>query len=187
MVRIDKIYTKKGDKGITMLGDGKRLSKSETRFHAIGTVDELNSSLGVALLSINNPEMKKEINMIQNDLFDCGADLAVTGSELGYEPLRILESQVHHLEELIDKWNEALAPLNSFILPAGSASASYLHLARTIARRSERSVILLNENEAVNPNLICYLNRLSDYLFVIARVCNNNGNNDILWQAGAYR
>ena len=194
MVTLSKIYTKTGDKGETSLGcGGKRVPKDDARIHALGTVDELNSILG--LVRLNIPEtyqkIRDEIRLIQNDLFDCGADICVpdTGEDLGYEPLRMSEGQTKTVEAMIDHWNKDLEPLKSFILPGGSVAASYLHLARTVARRAERDVITLvrEADIPISMHIQTYLNRLSDYFFVIGRTLNNNGQDDILWVPGQNR
>lgn len=187
MVKLTKIYTRGGDDGLTSLGNGDRASKCDARLAAIGTVDEANSAIGVARL--HTPiEFQSALSAIQNDLFDLGADLCVPESEnYQYPPLRIIPSQVERLEKEIDAMNQDLAPLNSFILPGGSPGSAYLHLARTIARRAEREMVQLNQSEKINPESIKYINRLSDYLFVLARKTNANGTNDVLWIPGVNR
>lgn len=193
MVILNKIYTKTGDKGTTALGSGERRMKFDLRVAAYGTVDECNSALGIARLHTakSEPDLDEALNRIQNDLFDLGADLATpdTGEELGYEPLRIIPSQVARLEKDIDKFNKDLDPLRSFILPGGSPAAAHLHLARTIARRAERMIVELAEQpeEHVNRETMVYMNRVSDFLFVAARVVNNMGKSDILWVPGENR
>ncbi|MGB7286112.1 MAG: cob(I)yrinic acid a,c-diamide adenosyltransferase [Salaquimonas sp.] len=193
MVVLNKIYTKTGDKGTTALGSGERRMKFDLRVAAYGTVDECNSALGIARLETvkTQPDLDASLIRIQNDLFDLGADLATpdTGEELGYEPLRIIASQVSRIEKDIDKFNKDLGPLRSFILPGGSAAAAHLHLARTIARRAERMIVELAEqpDENVNPETIIYMNRVSDFLFVAARVANEMGKADILWVPGENR
>lgn len=190
MVTLNKIYTKAGDKGETSLGDGTKVKKNHSRVCAFGSVDELNSSLGVAILYIpeDYSHIKKTLQMIQNDLFDCGGDLCVpeTDKDLGYEPLRMSAVQTLTLEKELDALNAELSPLRSFILPSGSVASSYLHVSRSIARRAERDVITLitEDNAQINPHLVTYLNRLSDYLFVVARYLNDKGQADILWVAG---
>lgn len=191
MVHLNRIYTKSGDRGETGLGDGTRVPKTSPRIVAFGEVDELNSLLGVTLLQDLPAEFQVILQRIQNDLFDLGGDLCVPETEepLEYEPLRLAESQVQFLEQAIDQSNEKLSPLTSFILPGGSAASAYLHMARAVTRRAELSVIRLIESapEPINQQTAIYLNRLSDLLFVMARVCNNNGKDDILWIPGENR
>ncbi len=189
MVVINKIYTKTGDKGETALGDGSRVSKTSIRVEAYGAIDELNSIVGLAVCHAEG-SLKEMLQIIQNDLFDLGADLCVpesTSRNTEYPPLRIVENQVDRLEKEIDEVNKALTPLRSFILPGGTLIAAYLHQCRTVARRAERLAVGLAENEAVNSSAIKYLNRLSDWFFVMARVSNNYGKDDILWIPGASR
>ncbi|MFJ1309807.1 cob(I)yrinic acid a,c-diamide adenosyltransferase [Agrobacterium sp. P15N1-A] len=192
MVKLNKIYTRTGDKGTTALVSGPRRLKHDLRVEAYGTVDETNSAIGVARL--HTGEMEKLDAMlfrIQNDLFDLGADLATpeSGEPLSYEPLRIVESQVTRLENEIDDLNAALEPLTSFVLPGGSAAAASLHMARTVCRRAERLMVELSvtENEIVSPAALKYVNRLSDFLFVAARFANDAGKADILWVPGKNR
>jgi cob(I)alamin adenosyltransferase len=192
MVRLDRIYTGGGDKGETSLGDGSRVPKHGKRVAAIGDVDEANSAIGLARVAVENGgENGAMLARIQNDLFDLGADLArpidKTDSETDDARLRIAESQVVRLEGEIDGINRDLAPLNSFVLPGGSEAASRLHVARAVARRAERTVAALAAAEQVNPQVLAYLNRLSDLLFVMARKANANGDDDILWQPGKTR
>ncbi|MCL4150507.1 UNVERIFIED_CONTAM: hypothetical protein GTU68_054227 [Idotea baltica] len=193
MVILNKIYTKTGDKGTTALGNGERRAKFDLRVASYGTVDEANAAIGVARLHTQTgfPELDDMLNRIQNDCFDLGADLATPdkGEDLGYEPLRIIESQVQRLEENIDTLNADLQPLRSFVLPAGCAASAHLHMARTIARRAERLTVELDSeaDELVNPYCIQYLNRLSDFLFVAARWVNNKGEADVLWVPGKNR
>jgi cob(I)alamin adenosyltransferase len=184
MVRLTKIYTRTGDEGTTGLVDGSRRSKAEPRMVAIGEVDEANSAIGVALLSVEG-SLAAQLTMIQNDLFDLGADLATPGEIEG--ALRIIPEQVARLEAEIDAMNAALSPLTSFILPGGSAASAHLHLARAIARRAERAAVALAEQEAINLSALAYLNRLSDWLFVAARVMNQSGVSDVLWVPGGAR
>lgn len=184
MVSLTRIYTRGGDKGKTSLGDGKRVSKSDLRVAAIGAIDEANSVIGICRLVVAK-ELDVILNRIQNDLFDVGADLCMP--DLAESALRIAPQQVEWLETQIDNLNKALAPLNSFVLPGGSPSAAYLHMARTIVRRAERDIVALNENFPLNLNIIKYINRLSDLLFVMARTENQNGLDDILWVPGANR
>lgn len=187
MVVLSRIYTKTGDTGETSLGDGTRVPKDHPRVAAYGSVDELNASLGV-LLSFYVPEADL-LRSIQNDLFDVGADLCVPqgGEEPGRSRLRVQAAQSERLERAIDRLNASLRPLTSFVLPGGNSAAAWAHLARTVCRRAERDVIALAHSEPVNPAVIVYLNRLSDLLFVLARVYNNNGNDDVLWQPGRYQ
>jgi cob(I)alamin adenosyltransferase len=192
MVKLNKIYTRTGDKGTTALVSGPRRLKHDLRVEAYGTVDETNSAIGVARLHTGGLErLDAMLFRIQNDLFDLGADLATpdNGEPLSYEPLRIVESQVTRLENEIDELNAALEPLTSFVLPGGSAAAANLHLARTVCRRAERLMVELSvsENEIVNPAALKYANRLSDFLFVAARFANDAGKADILWVPGKNR
>ena len=187
MVRLNKIYTRTGDDGTSGLVDGSRCNKAEPRFHAIGAVDELNSALGLVGVNLAGTEHSDAIARIQNDLFDLGADLATPGDDFTPSEmvLRIVPQQVERLEREIDALNESLSPLTSFILPGGSEASAFLHLARSIARRAERDTVALAELEPVNPAALAYLNRLSDYLFVLARAVNFG--NDPLWVPGANR
>jgi cob(I)alamin adenosyltransferase len=174
------------------LTDGSRVSKHSSRPQAYGTVDELNSSLGLVFLSLDKKNTKKEFEIkslvrnIQNDLFDLGADLStpISDETPKYKPLRISKNQVEKIEKKIDKYNNLLKPLNSFILPGGSEASSLFHISRTIARRAERDVSLLSSKEKINKYSLVYLNRLSDLLFVLSRVLNENGLNDVLWVPG---
>ena len=193
MVKLNKIYTRTGDDGSTGLADGSRVLKHSLRPQAYGTVDELNASLGLVFLCLDNKkdenpfnDIKVLIRGIQNDLFDLGADLStpISKSKQSYKPLRITDNQIKKIEEKIDEYNDKLKPLNSFILPGGSEAASLIHLSRTIARRAERDVSLLASDEKINKNSLVYLNRLSDLLFVLSRVLNENGLNDVLWVPG---
>ncbi|WP_343526152.1 cob(I)yrinic acid a,c-diamide adenosyltransferase [Sphingomonas sp.] len=184
MVKLTKIYTRTGDAGTTGLVDGSRRSKADARMVAIGEVDEANSAIGVALLSVEGA-IAAQLTRIQNDLFDLGADLATPGEVEG--ALRILPEQVARLEAEIDAMNAGLSPLTSFILPGGTSAAAHLHLARAIARRAERAGVALAGHEAVNAAALAYLNRLSDWLFVAARVVNQNGASDVLWVPGGVR
>jgi len=186
MVRLTRIYTKSGDKGTTALGTGKRVPKHDARVEAYGTVDETNAAIGIARLHTSG-DADAALARIQNDLFDLGADLCAPESPDAKERLRITDSQVERLEQEIDAMNEELAPLNSFVLPGGSAASAYLHLARTIARRAERDMTRLAEQGPVNPAAIRYINRLSDHLFVLARYENDKGAKDVLWKPGANR
>jgi cob(I)alamin adenosyltransferase len=187
MVKLDKIYTRGGDKGETSLGDGARVAKHDSRVAAYGTTDECNAILGLARLHTagDGDEM---LARIQNDLFDLGADLCTPEQEdPKYPPLRMSQEQVDRLEAEIDVMNADIAPLTSFILPGGSAAAAWLHLARTVARRAEREMTETAETQAINPVAIQYINRLSDHLFVLARKMNDNGATDVLWVPGQNR
>jgi cob(I)alamin adenosyltransferase len=191
MVKLTKIYTRGGDKGRTSLGDGSRVAKHDLRVEAYGTVDETNAALGLARLYVAD-EAAEMLARIQNDLFDLGADLcrpedSERRKSAGATPLRMVEAQVLRLEREIDEMNAALQPLESFVLPGGSAAAAYLHLARTIARRAERKLTAFADTTPVNPIAIKYINRLSDHLFVLARFLNDRGRADILWRPGANR
>ncbi len=190
MVRLTRIYTRGGDKGKTSLGDGTRVSKHALRVDTYGTVDEANAVIGVARLHTQgDSEADAMLARIQNDLFDLGADLCtpITAAEQPGAALRVGQAQVDRLEAEIDAMNESLEPLNSFILPGGSAASAQLHLARTVARRAERLIVALAEMETVNPLAVAYCNRLSDHLFVLARKLNDGGRADILWTPGANR
>ncbi len=189
MVVINKIYTKTGDGGKTRLATGEEVSKTNIRLEAYGTIDELNSYIGVARLNCDDLLIGEILTRIQNDLFDLGADLATPDKpDLGWEPLRIIETQVSRLEKEIDQINENIAPLDSFILPFGSALATHLHVCRTIARRAERIMAHMIENEiAISDASFKYVNRLSDLFFVLARRANDNGKNDVKWVPAATR
>ena len=185
MVRLTRIYTRTGDDGSTGLADGSRRSKADLRVETYGTVDELNAAVGVALATIGSGvAFAGALQSIQHDLFDLGADLATPGAG---EALRIVPEQVLRLEKLIDEYNAALSPLASFVLPGGSALAAQLHLARAICRRAERLAVALVDREGALGSVVPYLNRLSDLLFVLARVANQNGERDVLWQPGHTR
>lgn len=184
-VRLDRIYTRGGDRGETSLGDGTRVPKTDPRIEAYGTVDELNATLGLALAAAP-VEFRPWLERIQNELFDLGADLSVP-LEDERERLRIEQSQIDALEELCDLVNTRLAPLRSFVLPGGTEAAARLHLARTVCRRAERRVLVLTERGAsVNPLAVAYLNRLSDLLFILARAANLGGP-ELLWKPGSSR
>ncbi|MCV6575149.1 MAG: cob(I)yrinic acid a,c-diamide adenosyltransferase [Cohaesibacter sp.] len=192
MVKLNKIYTRTGDKGTTMLGNGERRVKHDLRVDAYGTVDETNAIVGLARLHMADfAQLDDMLSDIQNDLFDLGADLSTpdTGETLSYEPLRIVASQVERLEQQIDRLNADLEPLKSFILPGGSAASAYLHHARTVSRRAERLITALAalEEENISPQAIQYTNRLSDFFFVAARWTNDKGREDILWVPGKTR
>jgi cob(I)alamin adenosyltransferase len=189
MVYLSRIYTKSGDGGETGLGDGQRIRKDSPRIEAIGEVDELNAVLGLVTASCPDAPEFALLRTIQNDLFDLGADLCVplTEGEVPGKNLRVTATQAERLEKAIDRLNENLKPLESFILPGGSPAAAWLHLARTVCRRAERAVVTLLDLEKVNPDALIYLNRVSDFLFVLARVANDNGKADVLWVPGANR
>ncbi|MCX7284830.1 MAG: cob(I)yrinic acid a,c-diamide adenosyltransferase [Novosphingobium sp.] len=186
MVKLNKIYTRTGDDGTSGLVDGSRRAKYDPRMQAIGDVDEANSVLGLAALVTDGPTTAT-LQRIQNDLFDLGADLATPGEDFAPSEmvLRVVARQVEWLEEAIDALNETLPPLTSFILPGGSEAAARIHVARATVRRAERSAVALAAAEPVNPQALAYLNRLSDYLFVLARAIN--AGNDPLWVPGASR
>ncbi|WP_395674607.1 cob(I)yrinic acid a,c-diamide adenosyltransferase [Inquilinus sp.] len=192
MVTLTRIYTRGGDAGETSLVGGRRVAKHDLRVEAYGTVDEANSVIGMVRLktaaSASEGEADAMLGRIQNDLFDLGADLATPEEpDPKYPPLRVTAAQVERLEREIDAMNASLAPLNSFVLPGGSAAAAHLHHARTVVRRAERLVSALMAVEAVNPEALKYANRLSDHLFVLARHLNGNGKDDVLWVPGANR
>ncbi len=188
MVVLSKIYTRTGDKGETALGTGQRVAKYAARVSAYGTVDELNATVGVARLAAGDDT---RLAAIQNDLFDLGADLCRPDRDQDaaaeYPPLRMTGNQVDRLETEIDAMNANLRPLRSFVLPGGSALSAHLHVCRTVARRAERLAVELAASEDVNPAAVKYLNRLSDWFFVAARVANDNGTADVLWVPGANR
>lgn len=190
MVKLNKIYTRTGDTGTTGLANGERRSKADLRVEAYGGVDETNACIGLVRQHAD-AALDAMLALIQNDLFDLGADLATPPSDkpLDYEPLRIVPAQVKRLESDIDTLNADLAPLKSFVLPGGSAASAYLHLARTVCRRAERVVVSLSaiEAEKISPEAVQYLNRLSDFLFVAARVANGKGADDVLWVPGKNR
>jgi cob(I)alamin adenosyltransferase len=185
MVKINRVYTRIGDDGRTVLGDGARLPKFHVRVAAFGSVDEANSFIGLACLHVQE-EVKSILLRIQNDLFDIGADLCrPERSGLKLEPLRVTEDQVRWLEEVLDAQNSKLEPLSSFVLPGGTQGAALLHVARTVVRRAEREIVEIGFQEPVTPAVIRYMNRLSDLLFVLARVENDQGRADALWEPGA--
>ena len=187
MVTLNRIYTKTGDKGDTGLGDGTRRPKHDLRIHAYGTVDETNAAVGLARLHARG-DLDAMLGRIQNDLFDLGADLATPeGGKHSEKRLRIVDSQVEWLEREIDSMNQALKPLESFVLPGGTPAAAYLHLARTVARRAERLIVELAQVEQISPVAIRYINRLSDHFFVASRIANDGGTKDVLWVPGANR
>jgi len=186
MVYLSRIYTRSGDAGETGLGDGTRVPKDHPRVAAYGSVDELNAVLGLIVSLRPEPPELDLLRTIQNDLFDVGADLCLPqlpGEATG-ERLRVRPAQVERLEAAIDRLNERLKPLTSFVLPGGERSAAWCHLARTVCRRTERHVVTLLRSEPVNPQVLIYLNRLSDLLFVLARTFNQGGLSDVLWKPG---
>ncbi len=192
MVKLNKIYTRTGDDGTTGLVDGSRIAKHAPTMEAIGAVDEANSALGLAAVTLRESEFAHTLYRIQNDLFDLGADLATPpGAGEDFAPsemvLRIVSAQVSRLEAEIDAANARLEPLTSFVLPGGSEAAARLHLARASARHAERRMTAMAETVAVNPQALAYINRLSDYLFVLARVANADGREDVKWVPGANR
>ena len=185
MVRLNRIYTRTGDRGTAGLADGSRVSKSGARMHAIGNVDEANAAIALASALAADEALESKLLRIQNEMFDLGADIATPGESDG--ALRVIASQVDRLEQEIDEMNTDLQPLRSFILPGGSPGVAALHLARAAVRRAERSAVALNEGEPLNPQTLAYLNRLSDFLFVAARHLAGMGKGDVLWQPGATR
>jgi cob(I)alamin adenosyltransferase len=193
MVILNKIYTKTGDDGTTALGNGERRMKYDVRVSAYGTVDEANATIGIARMYLgeSDQELDRVLTRIQNDLFDLGADLATpeTDKKPDYEPLRVTADQVKRIETEIDKHTAQLQPLRSFILPGGTPAAAQLHNARTVVRRAERLIVELAEmpGEHVNPEVIRYMNRVSDFLFVAARSANDGGKGDVLWVPGENR
>ncbi|MDX2130625.1 MAG: cob(I)yrinic acid a,c-diamide adenosyltransferase [Planctomycetota bacterium] len=202
MVKLTKIYTRTGDDGTTGLATGQRVRKDDLRVDTYGSVDEANACIGLAVREADHAatspgaapaaaDIASILRAIQHDLFDLGADLAtpVAGEEPAGSRLRIIPTQVARLETTIDRFNDTLAPLTSFVLPGGSALASHLHVARTVVRRAERLAVALAAREpgAVNPEAVKYLNRLSDLLFVLGRVANDSGAGDVLWKPGANR
>jgi cob(I)alamin adenosyltransferase len=193
MVKLNKIYTRTGDDGSSGLVDGSRVAKSDPRMHAIGEVDEANSVLGAAIYALENDAgdaaLVAGLRRIQNDLFDLGADIATPGTDFTPSPmeLRIIQSQIDWIEAAIDSANDALPPLTSFILPGGSNAAAAMHVARATVRRAERALVSAASDVSINPLAVQYLNRLSDYLFVLCRLINSTRGGDILWVPGASR
>ena len=186
MVILNRIYTRTGDAGETALGNGERVSKANIRIAAYGTVDETNATVGVARLHTGGMKLDQMLARIQNELFDLGADLCVSdrGQKLDYEPLRILPKQFERLEHEIDELNGELAPLRSFVLPAGHPAAAQLHVCRTVCRRAERLIVELAalDNEPVSDGAVAYINRLSDFFFVASRWVNaKHSDGDVLW------
>jgi cob(I)alamin adenosyltransferase len=189
MVYLDRIYTKSGDEGPTSLGSGRRVPKTDRRIVAYGGVDELNCVVGLAVAAGVPQLIGARLVHVQNDLFDLGADLCVPESKDPHpsEPLRVVAAQVAKLESWIDEATAELTPLKSFVLPGGTPASAHLHHARTVCRRVEIGVLALAEAESINPQTLIYLNRLSDLLFVWARLCNDAGKNDVLWTPGKFR
>lgn len=191
MVKLNKIYTRTGDDGSTGLVDGSRLSKDSLRVSAYGDVDETNAAIGLVRLHLQNQKIDTMLGRVQNELFDLGADLATPWPEDGQSDpdyaLRIVDTQVTRLETELDALNSDMEPLKSFVLPGGSAPSAYLHQARTICRRAERTIVALSQEATVNPQALAYINRLSDFLFVMGRWCNRQGEGDILWKPGETR
>jgi len=189
MVRLNRIYTRTGDDGTTGLVDGSRLSKSAARMEAIGAVDEANSAIGLAVCALPGTDHAASLTRIQNDLFDLGADIATPGDDFTPSPmtLRMVDAQAEWLETAIDAINEHLQPLRSFILPGGSESSARVHVARAAARRAERAMVAMLAEAPVNPAALAYINRVSDYLFVLARALNDGGAGDVLWVPGQNR
>ena len=191
MVKLNKIYTRTGDDGTTGLVDGSRVAKASLRIEAIGKVDEANSAIGLAAAALDKGEYADALFRIQNDLFDLGADLATPAPDGDFAPskmvLRVVDAQVEWLEQAIDAANEQLEPLTSFVLPGGSEAAARTHVARAATRAAERATTALATTEPVNPAALAYINRLSDYLFVMARMFNDCGAADVNWVPGANR
>ena len=189
MVKLNKIYTRTGDDGSTGLVDGSRTAKNSARIEAIGAVDEANSAIGFASVPLAEGQHAADLARTQNDLFDLGADLATPGGDFTPSEmvLRIVSAQVEWLEGRIDAATDMLQPLKSFVLPGGSEAAARVHLARAAVRRSERAMVALAETEPVNPAALAYVNRLSDYLFQLARLLNDAGKADVTWVPGASR
>lgn len=190
MVQLTRIYTKSGDKGKTSLGNGVRVAKTDLRIEVIGSVDELNSFVGVVCLYVEDQRILELLRSIQNNLFDVGADLCMPtrDNELDYKPLRLKKELVDMLEQEIDFFNASLQPLKSFVLPGGSKASAYLHLARSVTRRAERLLCHLqadvSDDDSPLSTILCYLNRLSDLFFVLSRYLNKNGEGDVLWEPG---
>lgn len=184
MPRLDRIYTKTGDEGLTGLGGGQRVPKDSTRVQAYGTVDELNSQIGVALATGLCERLARELALIQNELFDLGADLATPGVSQARHPVPTVERRhIEKLERLIDEFNDVVGPLTNFLLPSGSPGAAHLHVARTVCRRAERDAVRLARDEQIGELVLPYLNRLSDALFVMARYENHErGVTEPLWR-----
>jgi cob(I)alamin adenosyltransferase len=191
MVKLNRIYTRTGDEGTTGLVDGSRCPKHSARIAAMGLVDEANSAIGLAICALPGEGERALLTRVQNDLFDLGADLATPAADGDFTPsemvLRIVPSQPEWIETQIDALNERLEPLTSFVLPGGSEAAARVHVARATTRAAERAMVALAAQDAVNPAALAYINRLSDLLFVLARVANNDGAKDVKWVPGANR
>ena len=191
MVKLNRIYTRTGDDGTTGLVDGSRCPKFSARINAMGLVDEANSAIGLAVCALTDEDHRSLLNRVQNDLFDLGADLATPAVDDDFTPsdmvLRIVPAQSAWIEAQIDALNEHLEPLNSFVLPGGSEAAARVHVARAITRAAERAMVALAAEIPVNPAALAYINRLSDLLFVLARVANDDGRADVKWVPGANR
>lgn len=191
MVKLNKIYTKTGDDGTTGLVDGSRSPKHSVRIGAIGAVDEANSAIGFAICAVGEEDHRAILTRVQNDLFDLGADLATPAPDGDFAPsemvLRIAETQPQWAEQQIDVLNATLEPLSSFVLPGGCEAAARVHVARATTRAAERAMTGLAEEDAVNPQALAYINRISDLLFVLARVLNDCGRSDVKWVPGANR
>jgi cob(I)alamin adenosyltransferase len=193
MVQLTRIYTRGGDQGKTSLGNGERIKKTDIRVEVIGSVDEVNSFVGVAVLFVEDSAVLNLLQLIQNNLFDIGADLCLpeNDDQLDYKPLRINPEQTAYLEKMIDYYNKDLSPLKSFILPGGTKGSSFLHLARSVTRRAERLLCHLkeevSEKDACILDVLAYMNRLSDLFFVLCRYLNDKGEGDILWEPGKGR
>ena len=187
MPRLTRIYTKTGDEGMTGLGGGQRVPKDSQRVETYGTVDELNSQIGAALTVGLCERLATELALVQNELFDLGADLATPATSQARHPVPTVETRhIEKLERLIDEFNEVVGPLTNFLLPGGSPGAAQLHVARTVCRRAERQATTLAREEEIGPTVLPYLNRLSDALFVMARYENHErGVSEPLWQPGA--
>jgi cob(I)alamin adenosyltransferase len=191
MVKLNRIYTRTGDDGTTGLVDGSRCAKHSARIAAMGKVDEANSAIGLAICALEGEAERALLTRVQNDLFDLGADLATPSGDGDFTPsemvLRIVPSQAEWIETRIDALNERLEPLTSFVLPGGSEAAARVHVARAATRAAERAMVALAAEDAVNPAALAYINRLSDLLFVLARIANADGRADVKWVPGANR
>jgi len=191
MVKLNKIYTRTGDDGTTGLVDGSRCPKHSARIAAMGLVDEANSAIGLAICALTDDAERALLTRVQNDLFDLGADLATPAQDDDFTPsemvLRIVPAQAEWIEGQIDALNERLEPLTSFVLPGGSEAAARVHVARATTRAAERAMVMLAAEVPVNPAALAYINRLSDLLFVVARVANDDGRADVKWVPGANR
>lgn len=191
MVKLNRIYTRTGDDGTTGLVDGSRCLKYSARITAMGRVDEANSAIGLAICALTDAAQRALLTRVQNDMFDLGADLATPAQDHDFTPsemvLRIAPTQPEWIEQQIDAFNERLEPLTSFVLPGGSEAAARVHVARASTRAAERAMVMLAGEVPVNPAALAYINRLSDLLFVLARVVNDDGRDDVKWVPGAHR